>query len=299
MPVYAFLLILISSSVLGIISIFRKEYQIINGASMTATLFFTLFISAIGALLGILINKGLNPDMTSMGFACIYSIISTATASICIYATAFGNVSALLLWAMLGSLLLPTVFGLISQPEENSLTVYKAFGLLMALVCIAVNFIADKRKSKGSLKFKILCAAVFFTNGSALIIFNLKNRLCTNVTNMDFIAQYMLFSVVAASLCLLLMNIAGGHVTKDIKSALNKKSIIIMAAYAVLFFVSEILALKCTGLIPLIIQAPVTFSIPIIVTAVIDYAVYKVKPEKGNIIQMIFAFLCCISFIIE
>ncbi len=299
MQLYAILLIIISSLILGIISIFRKEYQIINGTTLSVTLFFILVISVIGFLFGIILNKGITLDLTSVIFAFIYSIITVVTTAICIYATAFGNISTLLLWAMLGSLVLPSLFGVITQPSENSLTVYKIIGLLLALICMAINFSADKNTAKSNKKFKLLCAVVFFTNGSALIVFNLKNRFCANITNMDFIAQYMLFSAIITALYLLLKAFLGNSVFPTLKSTLNKKSIILMISYSILFFVSEILALKCTGLIPLIIQAPITFSVPIITTALIDYAIYKVKLQKYNYVQMLFAFLSCISFILE
>ncbi len=297
--ILALLLVTASSMMLGVMSILRKGYQITNRAGMPETMFFTLFISVLGFCMGSIANGGIQIDATSLVFAGVYAVISTVTASICIYATKFGSVSTLLLWAMLGSLVLPSVFGLLTQPDTNRITIYKLFGFAMALICMIINFAVDKSRQKSDVRFKLLCAVVFFTNGSALIVFNLKNRFCENFPNMAFVAEYMAVSAVLTFLCLAVMSLKNKKVWISVKSTVNKRSVFLMLTYAALFFLSECLALKCSGMIPLIMQAPITFCIPILTTAGIDYVVYKEKLNKVSLWQMIFACLCCISFIME
>ncbi len=296
MPILPFLLVCTGSVMVSIMSILRKEYQIQNGKGLTTTIFFSLFISIIGFLFALLVNKGFEFDLPSLFFAGIYALISTVTASICICATAYGSVSTLLLWAMLGNLVLPSLFGIITQPAENSLSPSKILGFLMALVCVVINFVVDKNKKRSDFRFKLLCALVFFTNGSALIIFNLKNRLCDNISNIGFISEYLLLTVAITSIWLICINIKNKAVFQNIKSTITRKSFTIMICYAGLFLASELLALLCSGILPLVIQAPISFCVPIITTAIIDYLVYKVKLTKLNFIQIIFALLCCFCF---
>lgn len=116
----------------------------------------------IGFVFGIALNKGFEYDVLSMIFAGIYAIISTVTASICIGVTAYGNVSALLLWAMLGSLVLPSLFGVVTQPNINAVTIYKVFGFFMALICVILNFIAAKNKKKDNLKIQVTLRCCIF-----------------------------------------------------------------------------------------------------------------------------------------
>ncbi len=298
MPAFAFILLLISSIMIGIMSILRKEYQITNGTKLSATLFFSLCASVIGFVFGVVSDfKGLSFDFRTLAFGCVYAIIATATASICIYGTAFGNVSTLLLWAMLGSLVLPSVFGVITQPDINRLTIFKGLGFLMALICILINFVFDKDKEKSNIRFKILCAIVFFTQGSALIIFNLKTRFCHKVSDMGFVATYMFFTVLLTLLVLVFMAIKNRSVIGELRRTITLRSVALMIGYAILFLGSEVIALKCAGLIPLIMQAPISFCIPIITTAAMDYIVYKTKLNKSGVLQIVFACLCCACFI--
>ncbi len=299
MPTIAFVFILISSVFVGIMAILRKQYQIINGTTMSVAVFFTLFVCAIGTIVTSVLNGGIYFSMMSIGFAVVYALISIVTTSVCIYATNLGNLTTLMLWALLGTLVLPFVFGVLIQPNENKLTIYKISGFLAAIACITIGFFNNKNHKKDDLKFKLLCAIVFFSNGSALIIFNLKNKLCTDISNLGFIAEYMLFSVIIATVYLIIFQLKSKETAKDIKSALNKKSVIIMFSYACMILVSEILMLKCSGILPLGIQAPIAFASPIITTAVIDYYVYKIRINITNVLQLVFASLCCISFMLD
>ncbi len=109
----------------------------------------------------------------------------------------------------------------------------------------------------------------------------------------------MFFSVIIAIIYLVVIQFKRKEAAQGIKSALNKKSVIIMISYACMILISETLSLKCSGILPLSIQAPISFALPIITTAVIDYFVYKVRINKLNVIQLLFASLCCASFMLD
>lgn len=263
------------------------------------TVLFLIGVSIIGAGVSVAAGHGLRISGLSLSLAVWYAVISAVTAFICIYGTAFGNVSEILLFASLGNLVLPSLYGFIMQSADNSLTVYKSIGFLLAAACMVINFLGGERKKSNAL-YKLLCVLVFFSQGSALIILSLKNTYCAAISNYEFIAQHMLTTVVIMAVILIANLFKNKSDTiKSVKRTFNKGCIIIILSYAVLFFLSDLLAMKCVDMIPLTVQATMKFCIPIITTAVLDRIFYKTKLTKTNVLQMILAFLCCICFAAE
>ena len=79
---------------------------------------------------------------------------------------------------------------------------------------------------------------------------------------------------------------------------MTAKSILIIIGYAVLAFTSDKLSLTCSGMVPLIFQAPVEFCVPIVVIAIIDFIIYRERLSKRQYIQLLTAFLSCGCFMI-
>ena len=110
MIVQAIGLLLLSSVFMGIMSILRKEYQERNSISLMPTVLFLIGVSIIGAGVSVAAGHGLRISGLSLSLAVWYAVISAVTAFICIYGTAFGNVSEILLFASLGNLVLPSLY---------------------------------------------------------------------------------------------------------------------------------------------------------------------------------------------
>ena len=60
-------------------------------------------------------------------------------------------------------------------------------------------------------------------------------------------------------------------------------------SYAAVCFASNLLAVLCTSLLPIVVQAPLSFCISVIVLAAADFIIYREKLTKGNVIQLILA----------
>ncbi len=299
MMIQAIGLLLISSVFMGIMSILRKEYQKRNSISVMPTVLFLFCVSIIGAGVSVAAGHGLHISGLSLSLAVWYAVISAVTTFICIYGTAFGNVSEILLFASLGNLVLPSLYGFIMQAADNRLTVYKSIGFLLAAVCMVINFLGGERK-KSNAVYKLLCVLVFFSQGSALIILSLKNTYCAEISNYEFIAQHMLITIVIMTVILIVNLFKNKNDTiNGVKRIFDKGCMVIILLYAVLFFSSDLLGMKCVGMIPLTVQATMKFCMPIITTAVLDRIFYKTKLTKTNVLQMILAFLCCICFAAE
>ena len=296
----ALLYIVLASSFVGFMSQLRKKYQMANGIGLVSTLSFILLASLFAACVGSFFSEGLRFEPYSFVFATGYALFSTVTAALCICGTAFGNLSVLIMYATLGTLIIPSVYGLIVLPEENVLTIWKACGFVAAFVCLAMNFLGSKVAAKSSAIFKVMCAVVFFTNGSALVVYNLENRYCSDYSYYSFVKEYMLISAALLAVVLVILLLKNRkQFAGEAKKVATAKNMGIILLYAILFFASDLLSINCAGMIPLIIQAPVSFCVPVIVVALLDYILYREKLTKRNLLQMAAALVCCICFVVE
>ena len=169
---------------------------------------------------------------------------------------------------------------------------------MFAFVCLAILFIDSKKaKKQKNIKFTICCLLAFLAQGSALIIFKIINYRFGTKQYFNFMAEYMFLSAIL--LCPILFLMAKKSVKNNVRPKVFKKeNIFFISAYAILFVLSEFLALKCVSLVPLTFQAPISFCIPIIVTAVLERILYKIKIEKKEYIQLTAAIASCICFVI-
>ncbi len=295
----ALLLIILASSGVGLMGELRKIYQVKNGTGIISTALFMLFFNVIATIGGLAFSEKLPLNLPGIGMAFIFAVAALVTAVLCLVGTAWGNVSVIVACAMLGKLILPSAYGMILLPEENVMTVAKAFGFLFAFLTLFLNFVPDQsgKKNEHALKFKLACVIVFFTQGSALIIYNLVTRM--GLAGNGFVTLYMAISAILTGIAMIVPFMKNKNVFQtELKNSLSKTSIFIIVGYAVLNFVSDKLSLTCSGMVPLIFQAPVEFCVPILVIALIDFIIYREKLNKRQLIQLLTAFLSCGCFLI-
>ena len=299
MRLLALLFIVIASVEVGFMSELRKSYQLKNGMGIVPTALFMLITNAFAVVTGATSSGEIVLSVSSLAYATVFAIAALVTGILCLIGTAWGNVSIIVTCALLGKLVLPSVYGIIVLPEENVMTVYKVAGFVFALIALALNFVTTEKEqpNKNSAKFKIACIVVFFTQGLALIIFNIVTRM--GLGGGGFVTQYMAVSMLIMGLVLIISLVKNPSAFKDeLRTTLSKKSLLIMIAYAVLIFTSDKLSITCAGMVPLIFQAPVEFCVPIIVIAIIDYLIYREKLNRRQWIQLLMAFLSCGCFMI-
>lgn len=302
---YLALLALVGASAFsGTMSQVRKQYQVRNGAGMFSLLMFALVTSILAAVFGLILGKGAFPtDSVTIWISVGYAFICTATSSICLCGSAYGSLPVLLVFAHLGSLILPSLFGVIFFPQENQMSVLRGVGYLLALACMALSFFFEEKvseeKKRSALIFKILCTVVFFTQGSALIFYKLKATYSAACSDNAFLASYMVFSALMTIPLLLFVAIKNRNTVKqDLKQNLHPMSLLISGGYAILFAISELLALFCNGKIPLMVHSVMSFCLPLIVVVLLDFLIYREKLTKKALIQMGLSILCCLCFLV-
>lgn len=299
MKLMALMLIIVASSEVGIMGELRKVYQVKNGTGIVSTALFMLFFNVFAVAGGLAVSDTLPLTLSGVGFALAFALSSLITAILCLVGTAWGNISIIITCALLGKLVLPTVYGITVLPEENVMSLYKVLGFIFAFITLGLNFIPEKsgEKNKNVLNFRLACITVFFTQGSALIIYNMVNRM--EIAGNGFVTMYMAISVLLMLIAVIVPCFKNpDNFKNEIKSTMSLKSILIIIGYAVLAFTSDKLSLTCSGMVPLIFQAPVEFCVPIVVIALIDFIIYRERLSKRQYIQLLTAFLSCGCFMI-
>lgn len=299
MKLIALMLIIISSSEVGLMSELRKIYQVKNGTGVISTALFMLFFNFFAVVGGLLLAEQISITTSGVVYATMFAVVSLVTAILCLIGTGWGNISIIITCASLGKLVLPTIYGIIVLPEDNIITAYKMLGFLFAGITLLLNFVPEKsaEKNQNAFKFKLACIMVFFTQGSALIIYNIVNRM--NIAGSGFVTMYMAISVVLMLFVIVIACFKNpGVFKKEIKVTMTVKSILIITGYAVLAFTSDKLSLTCSGMVPLIFQAPVEFCVPILVIAIIDFIIYRERLSRRQYIQLLTAFLSCSFFML-
>ena len=294
MNLIAFALLIIASVCIGGMAECRKAFQVRNGTGLKTTLAFSAINSAIAAVICCFFINGYHFDIGRTGLSLLYAVVTIVISSLCLVGSAWGNVTILVACANLGGLVFPSLYGVITNPADNKMSVLRIIGFVFALACIAIIF-WDGKSDKQSFKFKISCVLVFFVQGSALIIFSIIDKYFGTVQYFNFMAEYMLITTVL--LIPLIFILGKKNKTPQKSKVFTKFNFLYAAIYAVLFFASEYLSLKCVSLVPLTFQAPVSFCIPIIVIALFEKLIYGIKISKSELWQIAFAMVSCICFI--
>ena len=155
-----------------------------------------------------------------------------------------------------------------------------------------------RQSGKDKKIYALLCVIIFFTNGVVLVFYSAMTKYRPEYPAPNFIVLYMA-TLAAISLipCIVYTVIKKGNVipNNDIKLS---KQLLLIVAYSVAAVLSEVSSYNCTSLIPIIVQAPLSFTIEILLTGVADYVMFKAVPDKIQVVQMLLAVICSVCFVL-
>lgn len=307
-----YLLILVGAVMLAAMAAVRKEYQRRAGATLFSTLLFmclsSLFITLIGAVYALSTDLALirNADGLVLGLGAVFAVVLTVNTCLCIFGAKYGSLAVLMTFATLGTLVISSVYGLIFAPEENALTVYRVAGLLLSAVIIILGFVGDKRADGEEKKadrtqrmFILICIGVFLFNGSALSIYSMFTAHRAEYGGFNFIFLYSFFCVLLCLIGLAAIRLFGGRPALTDGQSTKKPRIapmICAVGYGAIFTVNEFCALTATSILPIVIQAPLSFAVNLVVVAVADYFIYRQKLTGIQLVQVALAILSGVCF---
>lgn len=267
---------------------------------------YSLFISLVGLIYQCFTGFSIFHEIDSLvvWLAVGYSVIVTFSTILCIVAAPHGSLAVFNMFATLGQVVISTVYGVIFDSENNTIGLWNGLGLGLVFIILFLSLLEaqnEKQKQTGHNKkmFIILCFLIFFVNGGALVVYSLLTKHRPNYGGVDFIVLY-------SCLCFLFCALAFGLYcvkrekrlqTKSVlKNSLNKISIGCIAFYSLVFILSEWCALYVTSLLPIVIQAPLSFVAGLVIVLLFDWIFYKEKISKINFIQSILSVGCVILF---
>lgn len=306
-----YLFILINSFLLCGMTAARKEYQLSAGATLKSTLTFmcisSLFVTIIGVIYACFTDFAVvrNADGLVIGLSALFAVILTVNTCLCIFGAKYGSLAILTMFAILGTLVISTFYGLIANPEANKLSVYNVIGLILAGVIITLSYIAEKLKSntdaienKNSKIFILICLLVFLFNGSALSIYSFFTSNRAQYGNFNFIFLYLFFCTVicAVVLGIIWLTTRKKSNVSNSKSGIKARPLIFTLVYGGLFCLAEFLSLTTTSILPIVIQAPLSFAVEVVIIALVDFLVYKQKLTKIQIAQIVLAIISGVCF---
>lgn len=305
-----YLFILINSLLLCGMTAVRKEYQLSAGATIKSTVVFmclsSLFVTVIGIIYACFTDFALvtNADGLVIGLSALFAVILTVNTCLCIFGAKYGSLAILTMFAILGTLVISTVYGLVVNPEVNKLNGYNIIGLVLAGVVISLGYVAEKLKSKESAKanknskiFILICLLVFLFNGSALSIYSYFTSNRASYGNFNFIFLYLFICTVLCGAILLVLWLTRKNKGESaVKTTFKAKPLVFTLIYGAVFMLAEFFSLTTTSILPIVIQAPLSFAVEVVIVAIFDFFVYKQKLTKIQIAQIVLAIVSGVCF---
>lgn len=310
----AYLLLIGASLCLCGMAFLRKKYQLSNGTSIFPSLIFTivynLFVSIVG-LIFIGINNKFRCLATSSPYVVILavtlSITVTITTIICIIGSLYGSLVIIIMMATLGQLVLSTIYGIVFDSSRNTMTPWIIVGFVLSIIVLSLNFFdrkkeedSNKQTKKNKVIYWVLCFVVFITNGIALIIYSLMTKYFPEYGYVDFIFLYSSFGCIVALIILLFIILFRRRKGErfEFRNIISVKNLLYIFLYAVLFLSGEFASLYTTGLIPIVVQAPLSFAIQLVIITLFDRLIFKTRLTWINYTQMGLALVCSVMFAI-
>ena len=283
----------------------RKKYQKDVGAGFDSMMFFIAATSVISFFVALLLSDNFCVVSETLFIAVLYASISAAASALCIIGPKYGNLSVVIMFATLGSLVLSAVFGFFVDSFSLKEDFLQIIAFIIVLTIVYLNFISEKKndvsekKEKNSRIYNLICVLLFFINGSGAVLLKIKTEYYPKIGNYEFIAQSSLSGFIITLVMFFLFRLMKNNKNEGIvpvKTYFSYKALTPVFIYGAVYFISDFFGLITTAMIPLIVKAGLSFSLPLIMTALFDYIVYRQKPSKNNYIQMLLAFVCCILF---
>lgn len=259
-------------------SIFLKAYQGEAGHKTRQSILLMLISNVLIALAFLAVNRfQLNISLYTVIFGLMFAIINIGTNMSLLKAIGSGSVAIATLFLLLGSVILPFIYGVFFLNEKLS-AVKLAAVFILCLSFIPLVF-EEKIKRISSWKFFLFCVLAFCGNGLVSIIQKMQQL----YTNSCEIIEFMIFTsictaVISAFIILTALISNGG----DFKLFISAKSIAATICYGLCNGIGNIALLYSLSMekIPVSIQFPLISGGVAALTTVLALLIYRDKLSR-------------------
>ena len=155
-----YILLTFSALIFALQFMFNDGYQKENGSGMSVALRFSFYNSVLGLVFVYLINKfHFEFSWFSFIIAVVYGLVCVAYNYFSIKAFDTANLSIYSIFAMIGGMLLPYAYGLISG---EAFLILRTISCVVIVLAIIMTASSEDKQSKGAIKYYI---GVFILNG--------------------------------------------------------------------------------------------------------------------------------------
>lgn len=297
-----------------------KLFQKYNGQGLQSTLKLTIFAYLTIAIF-FFVKAQIGAQSIKFGFS-IFTLLMTLGISVisisCVYLSikvlSFANMSVYSMFMMIGSIIMPSLVGLIFYKE--TLTWLKAICIILVLVAVVLTIKVDKQGS--SLKALICYVGVFFLNGMIGVLFtihqNQPNLSAYSeyvdgilVSNSDvFMSWYGISTVIVSLVAFIILKISNAKKKQEISQTQNKcsllKVLIVSLIVAVSYgltngFGNYFISISTT---PNALGSSITFPIvdggTIVFSTLLGVLIYKEKLSFKTIVSCVLIVISTILF---
>lgn len=262
--------------------LFNQKFEEECGSATASAAMFSLY-GGIGGFLILFAINGFKLEFSwfSLIFAVIYALVGVLYTVASVKSFEHVNLSAYSVFAMLGGMLLPSVYGIIFRSEE--VTIFKI--LCGILIIVSLLFTIDTKQKSGK---KIYYAAVFVLNGLTGVI-SVIHQSNTAFAVVDGFSFLMIARIASALMCLpFCLNIRC-----EMRRFLTAKAILCSLGFAAFCGIGNLLVLISLKHIPASVQYPIITGGVMFVSLLIS-VLRKENVTRKNVVSTIIAFLSTI-----
>lgn len=275
-----YLLLIIATILFSSQFLFNQKYQQEAGSQLNASFIFSIITSIVSVVLMFVIGGfKIEFSLFSLIIAFIYAITIILYAIASIKSFSVVNLSVYSVFAMLGGMLLPFVYGIAFNKEP--LTTNK----IICCVLIGFSLFLTTNKNKNGNKGKIYYIAVFFLNGlvGVLSTIHQSNKNAVDSSSFMGLTQSWVFII-----ALILF-----FATRQKKPTINAKTLCFSAGYAIFSGVANLLALIALTELPASVQYPIITGGTMVFSLLISL-LRKEKITAKNVLSTVIAFIASV-----
>ncbi len=258
--------------------LFNQQFRRLNGDGINSTMTFSLYTNGISFLIMLILGKfSFSITWFSLLISVIYAVVLILFSYAGLKAFATANLSVYSIFTMLGSLLLPSAYGLIFCNEEFTLPK----GICIALITVATALTFEKSESKGNNTKYYL--AVFVLNGMVGIL----SKIHQSNTELS-VDSYSFMATVNLSVFIICLTY---QLVKNKKfPIISLKALGSVSGYAASNGIGNLLSLIALASLPASVQFPIVTGGVMVFSTLIGF-IRKEKPTIKTLISVGLAFI--------
>ena len=262
--------------------LFQQQFQRRCGTAWSATVTFQIYMNAAAALIMLLIN-GFRLECTPFSF--FMALVSGICGIIYTYASmkafAIVNLAVYSMFAMLGGMLLPALYGILF--ENEGFTTFKALCIGLISLALVINIIGEKEILKGWPYYLL----VFFLNGMSGVIAAIHQSNAD--INVDSGSFSVLTRLIPFVLCLLIQLLTEKKIV-----FLQKNAVPYTIGYAAFCGIGNLLLLIALKYLPASVQYPIVTG----GTMVFSTLISGIRKEKLSLRNLIATGVALVSTVV-